>query len=198
MKHDEACESLYRYMKVLARRIAFRFGQDDNHELQLDLFQAGCLAILKCPEHYVERQYKMAIRYEIMNAMTKWRWQVRYKGKHYVPRTDPLQMPEDYQDLVAVNPDYELICDLVREHRRATNKPDPLEKGDSSIARPSQIAKKKGIGPAVSRVELAVQELDSQELARDIGCGRALAGNLDGDGCGHGRGKSPIRTGLGG
>ena len=57
----------------------------------MDLVQEGFLAYLKCPSHYVEAQCKVAIRYSIMNAMSRWRWEVNYHGKSYVPRNDPVE-----------------------------------------------------------------------------------------------------------
>jgi hypothetical protein len=81
---------LNRFILNYAKNIVWRLGVGDRYELIRDLEQDGHVALAKCPKHYVEAQKKVAIRYSIMQALVRWRWQVTYHGKRYVPRDEPM------------------------------------------------------------------------------------------------------------
>lgn len=89
---------LNKYIHNWSRLVARRFSRDDRYEMIRDLEQEGHLALAKCPSHYVDAQRKVAIRYTIMQAMVRWRWQVTYHGKRYVKRDDPQPWPDKEQD----------------------------------------------------------------------------------------------------
>ncbi len=100
MYDETKISALIPYVNYYAHRMARSFGRDDSRELRKDLRQAGLEAVLKCPAHYVKQQCRLAIRYGIMNEVCRWRWQVDYKGKKYVPRNEPLRMDDgrEYRD----------------------------------------------------------------------------------------------------